>query len=194
MSGFTGTAYGPVVDSLLETAGCMPLDAGAPAAAGQRLRTLAPADLFGGCAVADSAAAAACLSALWLRHNHLDESHRLSQGIPSAEGSFWHAIMHRREGDYPNAKYWFRRVGDHPVFAALREAAGTIAPRGDEAAVCAIAAQAAWDPFAFVDLCEAAVAAGRPDDPLGCRVQRVEWELLFDHCWRRAIGGDAVVS
>ena len=38
----------------------MPLDAGAPdAAAGRRLRTLAPADLFGGSLVVDPVAAAA---------------------------------------------------------------------------------------------------------------------------------------
>jgi len=192
MNGSIGAGYGPAIDSLLEMAGRMPLDAGAPhAVAGERLRALSPADLFGGATLVDPDAAAACLSALWLRHNHLDESHRLSQGIASAEGSFWHAIMHRREGDYANARYWFRRVGDHPVFAALRDAAVDIAPMANGPAARAIAAQAAWDPFAFVDLCEAAVAAGRPADPLWCRLQRVEWELLFDHCWRRAIGDAA---
>src|SRR5689334_9801012 len=43
--------------------------------------------------------AAAMLSALWLWHDYLDESHTLSQKIESDTGSFWHAIMHRREGD-----------------------------------------------------------------------------------------------
>lgn len=189
MSGFDAKAYGPVVADLLTRGGRMPLDAGTPDdVAGKRLRGLAPRDLFDGRPVVDDDRAAACLSALWLRCGFLDESHRLSQGIASAEGSFWHGIMHRREGDYPNAKYWFRRVGDHPVFGPLGEAAREIAAMGDGPAARAVAAQAAWDPFVFVDLCEVVVDAGRPDDLLWCQVQRREWELLFDGCWRGAIG------
>jgi hypothetical protein len=187
---FTRSGYGPVVDSLLEKAGPMPLGAGSPdAAAGERLRSLTPAELLAGQALADADAARACLSALWLRFGFLDESHRLSQGMATPEGSFWHAIMHRREGDYANAKYWFRRVGGHPVFAALKEKAADVALMGDGPAARTVAAQAAWDPYAFVDLCEIVVAAGRPDDQLWCQIQRLEWELLFDHCWRAAIGG-----
>ena len=60
-------------------------------------------------------------SALWLLAGDLDRSHTLSQQFDSREGSYWHGIMHRREGDFSNAKYWFRRVGDHPVLSRLRQ-------------------------------------------------------------------------
>src|ERR1041384_5983899 len=50
---------------------------------------------------------------LYLRFNFLDKSHTVSQGIHSVEGSYWHAIMHRREPDYSNSKYWYRRVPAH---------------------------------------------------------------------------------
>jgi hypothetical protein len=189
MSGFDAQAYGPVVAGLLGRAGRMPLDAGVPnAAAGERLRELAPADLFAGRPVLGGDRAAACLSALWLRFGFLEDSHRLSQGIASPEGSFWHGIMHRREGDYANAKYWFNRVGDHPVYGRLGDAAREIAGMGDGPAARAVAARTTWDPFAFIDLCEVVVAAGKPDDLLWCQIQRAEWEILFDDCWRGATG------
>ena len=57
-----------------------------------------------------------CLSAVWLLDDHLDESHRISQSVSTSSGSYWHGIMHRREPDYGNSGYWFRRVGDHPIF------------------------------------------------------------------------------
>ena len=52
--------------------------------------------------------AQACLAGLWLYHDFLDESHSISQEIATSTGSFWHGIMHRREPDPSNAKYWFR--------------------------------------------------------------------------------------
>src|SRR5262245_21358275 len=56
----------------------------------------------------------ACRAGLWLAFDFLDESHSISQELNTVEGSYWHALMHRRELDYWNSKYWFRRVGEHP--------------------------------------------------------------------------------
>ncbi len=70
-------------------------------------------------------------SALWLLAGDLDRSHEISQRIDTREGAFWHGIMHRREGDFWNAKYWFRKVGNHPVFVQLAE---QICQWSDEAA------------------------------------------------------------
>ena len=91
-------------------------------------------------------------SALWLHHDFLDESHEISQGIDTPTGSYLHAIMHRREPDAANSKYWWRQVGTHPVFAELAPAAAELGY---------LKPGAAWEPYRFVDDCEAAaVAAG----------------------------------
>ena len=71
--------------------------------------------------IADREMASCCLAGVWLLHDYLDESHNISQRIDTPEGSYWHAIMHRREGDFSNAKYWYRHVGEHPVFDAVRQ-------------------------------------------------------------------------
>ena len=105
----------------------------------------------------DADMAACCHSALWLRHNFLDQSHRLSQKIGTTEGSYWHGLMHRREGDFGNSKYWFRRVGDHPVFAQVAAALPELMTDETPARARSLA-NTPWDPATFIDLCEAATA------------------------------------
>ena len=116
--------------------------------------------------------AEAMLSGLWLWHDFLEESHTISQGLHTPTGSFWHAIMHRREGDFSNAKYWYARCRNHPALADIAARAG-----------------GRWDPNSFVDLVER--VHDRPDDPQHARaveLQRDEWQALFEHCLRAALG------
>lgn len=106
---------------------------------------------------------------LWLYCGFFDESHSIAQDIDNADGSYWHAILHRMEPDAWNSGYWFRRVGQHPVFAALR----------DEAAALGYPTGTRWDPLAFVDACDKAVPGGQT---LLQQVQLAEWQLLFHYC------------
>ncbi|MFP6695244.1 MAG: hypothetical protein VB875_19615 [Pirellulales bacterium] len=163
--------------SLMTAADEAPLDAAVPnTAAADALSTLDLTAAFAPARITDWQMAKACHSGLWLLHNFLDESHVVSQDIETNTGSFWHGIMHRREGDYSNAKYWFRRVGDHPVYESLAEAANQLAPDSFPNAND-------WNPFDFVDCCETAVRGRAGGDEILRRISRVEWELLFDYCF-----------
>ena len=126
----------------------------------------------------EAAGLAKAAALLW--HDHLDESHTVSQNIGSIDGSFLHAMMHRREPDYPNAKYWFSRVGDHPCFPALAsDVTEYLDAVGDEALANRLAPGGHWDPFAFVDAVGAAVRYGNPSEiGLLQHIQRIEFETF----------------
>jgi hypothetical protein len=158
------------------------------AAAAKALRKIGPNDLLTKPAVCTSDAQC-LLSALWLWHDWLDESHVISQNVQSATGSFWHAIMHRREGDFSNSKYWYARCRDHPVLEAMTPFANDILHLlpADKSLLKLVLT--GWDPDRFVDLAEE--VHHRPDDArhnAAVMLQRLEWRLLFDHCMRAATG------
>jgi hypothetical protein len=94
------------------------------------------------------------VAGLWLYVDDLDRSHTVSQGIETVTGSFWHGIMHRREGDFSNSHYWMRQAAGHPLIEALA-------------------------PAKLVD--DVSAAAGRDLPELVAR-QREEWKALFQWC------------
>jgi hypothetical protein len=173
VSQFDSSDYGAVFAALIPAERLMPLDAGTPnVTVREALTGLTLERAFAGHTISDRDMARCCLSGVWLLHDFLDESHTISQAIATPSGSFWHGIMHRREGDFSNAKYWFERVGDHPVFARLTASDGS-----------------AWDPSQFVDDCQRALRNGDSERIAALRqLQQREWQVLFDFCYRTALG------
>jgi len=185
---FDPQSYGPSCASLLCRGEPCELGPAAPNRAVQaELQALDEQTLFAGRTVKDHEMAACCLAGLWLLHDFLDKSHTISQDVHTATGSYWHGIMHRREPDFSNAKYWFRRVGEHEVFPLLcSETKLLIADNDLDDSAGFLAHQATWDAFRFVDLCEAATQ-GRADLTLCRRIADLEWKILFDVCFHAAI-------
>jgi hypothetical protein len=154
------------------------------------LETIRPPQLLASAAVKRPADGEAMLAGLWLWHDWLGESHAIAQGLQGATGSFWHAIMHRREGDFSNAKYWYARCADHPILPSLNaQASAILNPLPADKSVLRLTAHG-WNPNAFVDFVEHLYE--HPTDPrhrIAVALQRLEWRVLFEHCSRAAAGG-----
>ena len=146
-------------------------------------------DLFNGIAVDDEEMALCCLSGVQLLHSELDSSHRTCQSVQTTTGSYWHGIVHRREGDFENSKYWFRKVGEHPIHADLARAAKGVAEKeSSDSRFSFLCSQKMWNSAAFVDLCED-VTENCDQGNDSCRmIQMLEWESLFKYSYGKAIG------
>jgi hypothetical protein len=110
-------------------------------------------------------------SLLLLAAGDLERAHILVQEATSADGTYIHGIVHRTEGDFDNARYWFRRTAVHPAAAEIyRRAAANSAK---------IASCATWDPIVVTDWVEASKSTGA-DEELRA-VLAIEAEVMLEH-------------
>jgi hypothetical protein len=127
--------------------------------------------------------AQALQAALWLLFDFMTESHDISQQIATPSGSYWHGILHRREPDAFNAKYWMARVGEHPIFPELLQDAADLAADNAELSN-KLATLKTWDARWFTDQC--CTIHDGPATEILLAIQRREWTLLFDYNFSKA--------
>jgi len=115
---------------------------------------------------------------LW--HDHWEPAHQLVQEKESREAALVHAIVHRREPDFWNAQYWWRRVGAHPACEALgRQIRPWLDQHGPEEWGSRLIRGGIWDPSAFVDLVESLPETDPAHTRLARQIQKLEFETLL---------------
>lgn len=129
-------------------------------------------------------ASSALAAGLLQVHDFWDASHEAAQQADDlgerSVSAYWHGIAHRREPDPGNASYWFRRVGRHPIFGPLWEAARPLVEaQGDRILIGRLGRGDSWNSSAMIDLC-ASARPGSPAEALALRLQRLEMVALLD--------------
>ena len=110
-------------------------------------------------------------SLLLLTAGDLERAHILVQEASNADGTYIHGIVHRTEGDFDNARYWFRRTSVHTAAPEIYRRAAVNSPR--------VASCATWDPVWVTDWVEASKRTGA-DEELRA-VLAIEAEVLLEH-------------
>jgi len=125
--------------------------------------------------------------ALFLYLDCFEEAHQVANDHEGTwQGNWLHAIVHRREPDAGNSKYWYARVkAPEGAYRAIGWAAlgllGEKPPKGLEELAEKTKRSGVWEPEAFVEACDK-VRTGSPDLPeyrALCRLQELEWTHLL---------------
>lgn len=136
--------------------------------------------------IVSQADATALKAGLLCIHDYLDESHEFSQSVQNQgvhqAGDYWHYIMHRREPDFSNAKYWSRVVGFHPLHDTLPDLVRPLFDQSDNQTFKSwedrLLTKNRWSLNAFVDFC--AECESSEDQELIALARRLQWvEMLF---------------
>ena len=122
-----------------------------------------------------------CLGALMFAQDYIWEGHEIVQDYPDLEASWWHAYMHRMEGDYGNSAYWYRRVGTPSEYTSFFDEVKELEL---DSVVSQIQDASSWDPYEFNGLISKFENSNT--DSLRAVHER-EFKFLFSQSYRKAV-------
>ncbi len=112
---------------------------------------------------------------LWA-HGDLTGAHRLAQDASGDLAAYLHGMIHRREQDFENARYWFGRAGVLPFFAEVQRQGAAVSED--------VAKQLNWDPYLFTTLCERSKHGARTPMRMLVDLQKIEFRTMLDYVYR----------
>jgi hypothetical protein len=123
-------------------------------------------------AAKDESAGRCTRSLLFIAAGGLDQAHRIVQEISTTDGAYIHGMVHRIDGDFDNARYWFGRAGVQPAATEMyrRAAASSVT----------VANRPIWDPFLVTDMVETSRTAGVTEELRAVLI--IEFEVLLESC------------
>jgi len=122
---------------------------------------------------------------LWLRLGIIEPAHEIVQNGSTPLASYLHGVVHRLEGDYWNAKYWFRQVQDKQMLQLI---SSTFVKGVEEEGLSEMAVslkvmqRAAFSPAEFVSLHEHLYNQTKPTSQhieATKRMAWIEWTSLW---------------
>lgn len=128
-------------------------------------------------------------AALYLCFDCFDEAHNIANDHEGTVAGNWiHAILHRREPDASNSKYWYARVNlPAKVFSTIgEEVLWLLKNTSDhelESLLKKMEKSKSWEPAAFVDLCDKYREKDSKSQPyrLLAVFQEIEWRTLAEY-------------
>lgn len=92
-----------------------------------------------------------CLTLVWF--DYLELAHQIADEERSTEFCYFHAMIHRRERDFFNARFWFRQTDRrHVVFANITdEVRKYLNQKGDQQLLESLIRNDEWSPLEFLE-------------------------------------------
>jgi hypothetical protein len=114
---------------------------------------------------------------MWLRLGRFDPAHVIVQDASHGIAAYVHGMLHRLEGDFWNANYWFRQTRDPKLEAWIQE---FFRKRNGSRPLFE-----GFDPAKFTDACELWLGKSELGERLPAEVLQgmalLEWEAVWEN-------------